>query len=70
MVTLTAPESQIVEWVQHLTPTVKQTVLRALIPTLDDMSTGHVWQRASADCRCLARIGLRQTGRSPTRTID
>jgi hypothetical protein len=36
MVTLTVPESQIVEWVQQLTPTAKQTVLRALIPTLDD----------------------------------
>ena len=36
MVTLTIPESQIVEWVRQLTPTAKQTVLRALIPTLDD----------------------------------
>lgn len=36
MVTLTVPESQMVEWVQQLTPTVKRTILRALIPTLDD----------------------------------
>jgi hypothetical protein len=36
MVTLTVPESQMVEWVQQLTPTVKRSILRALIPTLDD----------------------------------
>jgi hypothetical protein len=36
MVTLTVPESQMVEWVQQLTPAVKRSILRALIPTLDD----------------------------------
>jgi len=36
MVTLTLPESQIVEWVLQLTPAGKRAVLRALIPTLDD----------------------------------
>ena len=36
MVTLTVPESQMVEWVRQLAPTVKRAILRALIPMLDD----------------------------------
>ena len=36
MVTLTVSESQLVEWVQQLSPAVKRKVLRALIPALDD----------------------------------
>jgi hypothetical protein len=36
MLTLTIPETQLIEWVQHLSPANKRTVLRALIPALDD----------------------------------
>lgn len=34
-ITLEIPESQLVEWAQKLTPSVKQTLLRALIPEMD-----------------------------------
>jgi len=36
MITLTVPESQMVEWVKQLEPPIKRDILRALIPTLDD----------------------------------
>ena len=54
MVTLTVSESQIVKWVRHLAPTAKQTVLRALIPTLDDM---RHWSRMAASERGLSLPG-------------
>jgi arsenate reductase-like glutaredoxin family protein len=34
-ITLEIPESQLVEWVQRLSPSVKQSVLRAQIPEMD-----------------------------------
>lgn len=34
-ITLEIPEKQLVEWVQRLSPSVKQPVLRALIPEMD-----------------------------------
>ena len=34
-VTLTVPESQVIEWVRQLSPKAKQNALRALIPDLD-----------------------------------
>ncbi len=34
-ITLEIPESQLVEWAQKLSPSVKQTLLRALIPEMD-----------------------------------
>ena len=34
-ITLEIPEAQLVEWVQRLSPSVKQSVLRALIPEMD-----------------------------------
>ncbi|MDO8753443.1 MAG: hypothetical protein Q7J80_06080 [Anaerolineales bacterium] len=34
-ITLEIPETQLVEWVQRLSPSVKQSVLRALIPDMD-----------------------------------
>ena len=34
-ITLTLPESQIIEWVLQLSPQTKQAVLRVLIPELD-----------------------------------
>jgi hypothetical protein len=34
-VTLTVPESQLIEWVQRLSPKAKLDVLRALVPELD-----------------------------------
>jgi hypothetical protein len=36
-ITLTVPESQIIEWVRQLSPQTKQAVLRALIPELDEL---------------------------------
>jgi len=36
-ITLDIPESQVVEWVQQLSPTAKQSVLRALVPHLDEL---------------------------------
>ena len=35
MVTLEIPETQLVEWVHQLSPSVKQALLRALIPEMD-----------------------------------
>lgn len=37
MITLEIPESQVVEWVQQLSPVAKRSVLRALIPQLDEL---------------------------------
>ena len=37
MITLEIPESQLVEWVMQLSPVAKQSVLKALIPRLDDL---------------------------------
>ncbi len=34
---LEVSESQVVEWVQQLSPTARQAVLRALIPALDEL---------------------------------
>lgn len=68
MVTLTVPESQIVEWIRQLTPTVKRDILRALIPMLDDyealVSYGNERVRAVASRRGLDWDGLdeRQRG--------
>lgn len=38
-VTLTVPESQIVEWVRQLTPQTKHRVLRVLIPQMDELES-------------------------------
>lgn len=35
VVSLEVPESQVLEWVEQLSPEAKQSVLRALIPRLD-----------------------------------
>jgi len=37
VITLEVTESQVVEWVQQLSPVAKQSVLRALIPQLDEL---------------------------------
>ena len=37
VVTLEVPESQVLEWVRQLSPEAKQSVLRALIPRLDQL---------------------------------
>ena len=37
-VTLTVPESQVIEWVRQLSPQAKQRVLRALLPDMVDES--------------------------------
>ncbi len=36
---LEIPESQVVEWVQQISPTARQEVLRMLIPRLDAFET-------------------------------
>ncbi len=36
-ITLEIPEAQLIEWVQKLSPTVKQSLLRALIPEMDTL---------------------------------
>ena len=36
-ITLEVSESQVVEWVQQLSPVAKRSVLRALIPRLDEL---------------------------------
>jgi hypothetical protein len=38
-VTVELPESQVVEWVQQMSPEAKHEVLRALIPRLDAFET-------------------------------
>jgi len=37
VITLEVPESQLVEWVLQLSPTAKQSVLRALVPRIDEL---------------------------------
>ncbi len=36
-ITLEVSESQVIEWVQQLSPVAKRSVLRALIPRLDEL---------------------------------
>ncbi len=36
-ITLEIPEPQLVEWVRRLSPAVKQSLLRALIPEMDSL---------------------------------
>ena len=36
-VTLTVPESQVIEWVRQLSPKAKLDVLRILVPKLDEL---------------------------------
>ncbi|MCJ7584709.1 MAG: hypothetical protein MUO30_08065 [Anaerolineales bacterium] len=36
-ITLKIPETQLVEWLRSLSPTAKQSVLRALIPEMDEL---------------------------------
>lgn len=56
-VTLTVSESQIVEWVQQMSPEARQDVLRALIPRMDEFEIlvdyGEQRARAIADERGL-----------------
>ena len=57
VITLDIPESQVVEWVQQLSPTAKQSVLRALVPHLDELDAlvDYGSQRMRALC---ARRGV------------
>jgi hypothetical protein len=52
VITLEVPESQVVEWVQQLSPVAKQAVLRALIPRLDELEAlvDYGSQRVRALC--------------------
>ena len=51
-ITLDIPESQVIEWVQQLSPTAKQSVLRALVPQIDerDALVDYGSQRMRALC--------------------
>ena len=51
-ITLEIPESQVVEWVQQLSPVAKQAVLRALVPRLDELEAlvDYGSQRVRAIC--------------------
>jgi len=51
-ITLEIPESQVVEWVQQLSPVAKQAVLRALVPRLDELEAlvDYGSQRVRALC--------------------
>lgn len=53
MLTFTIPESQLVAWLQQLSPEAKYTVLRVLIPTLDEGETLVAYGMARA--RAVAR---------------
>ena len=52
VITFEVAESQVVEWVQQLSPVAKQSVLRALIPRLDELEAlvDYGGQRARALC--------------------
>ena len=52
VITLEVAESQVVEWVQRLSPVAKRSVLRALIPRLDELEAlvDYGGQRARALC--------------------
>ena len=52
VVTLEVPESQVLEWVAQLSPEAKQSVLRVLIPRLDQLEAlvDYGTQRARALC--------------------
>ncbi len=56
-ITLELPESQLVEWVQRLSPDARHSVLKALIPRLDEFEAlaDYGAQRARDIC---ARRGL------------
>ena len=51
-ITLEVSESQVIEWVQQLSPVAKRSVLRALIPRLDELEAlvDYGGQRARALC--------------------
>jgi hypothetical protein len=51
-ITLEIPESQVVEWVQQLSPVAKQAVLKALVPRLDELEAlvDYGSQRVRALC--------------------
>jgi len=52
VITLEVAESQVVEWVRQLSPVAKQSVLRALIPRLDELEAlvDYGARRARALC--------------------
>lgn len=52
VITLEVAESQVVEWVRRLSPVAKQSVLRALIPRLDELEAlvDYGGRRARALC--------------------
>jgi len=64
-ITLELPESQIVEWVQRLSPDARHSVLKALIPHLDEFEAlvDYGAQRARETC---AQRGLDWDGLSET----
>ena len=67
VVTLSVPESQVVEWVQQLSPKGKRAVLQSLIPAVDELEVlveyGNERIRALCAQRGLNWDGLREDER-------
>ena len=55
VVTLEVPESQVVEWVQQLSPEAKQSVLSSLIPRLDQLEALVDYGSRRARSLCVER---------------
>ena len=66
-VTLTVPESQVIEWVRQLSPEAKLDVLRILVPKLDELealvSYGSQRMRDLAATRGIDWDGLTESER-------
>ena len=72
VVTLKVPEAQVIEWVQQLSLPAKQSVLRALIPRLDELEVLVDYGSQRMRARCAER-GLDWndlTGEDRQRLID
>ena len=54
-ITLQVPESQVIEWVRHLSPSGKQAVLRSLIPDMDQWETLVTYGEQRARTLCAER---------------
>ncbi len=56
-ITLEIPETQLVEWLRRLTPAAKRSVLRAIIPEMDELE--RLLQYGSRRIRAIcARRGI------------
>jgi hypothetical protein len=69
-VTLEVSESQVVEWVQQMSPEAKHKVLRALIPRLDAFEALVDYGGERIRALCAEGPGLGQYGRAGSRAAD